>query len=254
MHRSNEPTRRLFTRAGISAGMRVLEVGCGSGEVTSLLAQMVGSAGFVLAVDSNQHALNAAEQRLLSDGARNFRFMCADVSDPRALLCQSEATTFDAVAGRRVLMYLDDPVAVLSGLRRWLSRDCIVVFEEIASTLGSGGSVSMPAHEQASRWLSGMLDAEGAERSLGLQLPSVYARAGFVPDGIWAEAVIEGQGEQYSLGELLSLLQERLAAAGIASKSDIESLLQELADEAADPGNVYVSSMRVCARGQNTLT
>jgi len=36
--RSNYPTKRLFAQAGISAGMRVLELCCGPGEVTEVFS------------------------------------------------------------------------------------------------------------------------------------------------------------------------------------------------------------------------
>ena len=35
-------TRQLLTEAGLTAGMRVLDVGCGSGDVSFLAADLVG--------------------------------------------------------------------------------------------------------------------------------------------------------------------------------------------------------------------
>ncbi|MGH3087411.1 MAG: methyltransferase domain-containing protein, partial [Rubrobacteraceae bacterium] len=45
-------TRRLFEEAGISAGMKVLDVGCGAGDVALLAADLVGPDGVVVGVDS----------------------------------------------------------------------------------------------------------------------------------------------------------------------------------------------------------
>ena len=44
-------TRRLFVDAGISTGMRVLDVGCGSGDVSMLAGEIVGPSGQVVGVD-----------------------------------------------------------------------------------------------------------------------------------------------------------------------------------------------------------
>jgi cyclopropane fatty-acyl-phospholipid synthase-like methyltransferase len=38
-------TRQLFQQAGLTTGMRVLDVGCGSGDVTFLAADLAGQAG-----------------------------------------------------------------------------------------------------------------------------------------------------------------------------------------------------------------
>ncbi|MGA8151341.1 MAG: methyltransferase domain-containing protein [Terriglobales bacterium] len=40
-------TRQLFQEAGITSGMRVLDVGCGLGDVTFLAAELVGPNGAV---------------------------------------------------------------------------------------------------------------------------------------------------------------------------------------------------------------
>ena len=46
-------TERLLRSAGIDAGMRVLDLGCGAGDVSMLAAELVGAAGFVAAHLSN---------------------------------------------------------------------------------------------------------------------------------------------------------------------------------------------------------
>ncbi|HEY8727995.1 MAG TPA: hypothetical protein VIL94_00320, partial [Acidothermaceae bacterium] len=38
-------TRRIFTAAGVGAGMRVLDVGSGAGDVALLVADVVGTGG-----------------------------------------------------------------------------------------------------------------------------------------------------------------------------------------------------------------
>ena len=44
-------TRQLLQQAGISRGMRVLDVGCGSGDVTLLASELVGPSGKVIGAD-----------------------------------------------------------------------------------------------------------------------------------------------------------------------------------------------------------
>jgi SAM-dependent methyltransferase len=46
-----QPTRRLFEDAGITTGMKVLDLGSGAGDVAFLAAELVGPTGRVVGVD-----------------------------------------------------------------------------------------------------------------------------------------------------------------------------------------------------------
>src|SRR5579859_1076244 len=56
-------TRWLLERAGIKAGMKVLDVGSGAGDVALLAADLVGQEGRVIGVDTNPTILEIARQR-----------------------------------------------------------------------------------------------------------------------------------------------------------------------------------------------
>src|SRR5262250_2784972 len=56
-------TRQLLQEAGLGPGMRVLDVGCGSGDVAFLAADLVGSEGSVVGVDRARAAIRRASAR-----------------------------------------------------------------------------------------------------------------------------------------------------------------------------------------------
>ena len=56
-------TRQLFQQAGISPGIRVLDVGCGSGDLSFLAAELVGSGGEVTGADRAAEAAQRANAR-----------------------------------------------------------------------------------------------------------------------------------------------------------------------------------------------
>lgn len=249
MKRNNSTTERLFRNAGIAEGMSVLELGCGPGEVTEVLTQIVGPAGRVVAVDRSEEMLDSARARLDGTGAENAHFICADLHHTLDYLKDVDRSSFDVVAGRRVLMYLAEPEKVLAGLRPWLRQEGLAVFEEADSTICPGHVETMPAHEQAVAWLDSMLNEEGVDRSVGFHLPATFTKAGLQFERIWAEAVIEGQGDQYTLGELLCLLAPRLESTGVATASEIEVLVAQI-DAELDPSHVFMSGMRFCAQAR----
>lgn len=247
MKRDNTMTRRYLADAGVATGMRVLEIGCGSGEVTQILAELVGPTGSVLAVDRNEGALVLAQENLRAQGIEHVQFLAVDVASDLSSMHTVPDGSFDVLAGRRVLMYLPDPAAVVRRFVRWLRSDGIVVFEEADSTMTPGRVSPMTAHDKMAGWLNNMLVAEGANPSMGFHLPATLARAGLVFERVRAEATIQGQAAQFPYSTLLKLVQERVIAANIATRTEVEALAAELDAESIDPTRVYVSDMSFCA-------
>jgi ubiquinone/menaquinone biosynthesis C-methylase UbiE len=91
-------TRRLFERAGLGPGMRVLDVGTGAGDVALIAAEMVGASGGVVGVDRNPEVLETARARALGAGLTNATFVEGDAGELRL------GGGFDAAVGRLVLL------------------------------------------------------------------------------------------------------------------------------------------------------
>src|SRR5690242_857222 len=68
---------RWLQRFGLSQGDRVLEVGCGVGTLTGLIADAIGREGSLLAVDLSTKSIEAAREQL--SGLSNTRFMAGDI-------------------------------------------------------------------------------------------------------------------------------------------------------------------------------
>jgi SAM-dependent methyltransferase len=96
-------TAEVFRRAGLRGGMRVLDIGCGVGDVSLLAARLVGPKGAVLGIDRAASSVQAANGRATALGINHVRFEQADLDSFEA------DQTFDALVGRLVLLYLADP-------------------------------------------------------------------------------------------------------------------------------------------------
>lgn len=71
-------TGRLFDDCGIVPGMRVLDVGCGVGDVSLLAASLVGQHGEVVGVDTDVGSLTLARRRAAA-GISTVSFIEADL-------------------------------------------------------------------------------------------------------------------------------------------------------------------------------
>jgi SAM-dependent methyltransferase len=108
MGRYSEPLAVSFAAfAGVAAGQRVLDVGCGPGALSGQLVPLLG-AGSVSAVDPSETFVAAARQR----------FPGVDVRLAVAENLPFGNDTFDAALAQLVVHFMDDPVAGLAEMTR----------------------------------------------------------------------------------------------------------------------------------------
>lgn len=105
----------IFDRHPIGNGAVVLDVGCGTGEMTERLAVKYPQASYV-GIDLEQTHLDRAAARCARFGAR-VRFEAGD-----ALAIPFADATFDLVVCRHLLQAVPDPARVLSEIHRVLRR------------------------------------------------------------------------------------------------------------------------------------
>lgn len=247
MKRDNEMTKRFLTEAGIKPRMRVLEIGCGGGEVTQVLAELVGSFGTVVSLDKSDDALATARDRINDLKFEHVQLMTVDIAGDLSSLDSFQPGSFNVLVGRRVLMYLQDPVEVIQRLAIWIKSGGVVIFEETDAAMVPARETPLAAHDRAVDWLKRMLIAEGANTAMGFSLPATFMQAGLKFEHIRAEAVIQGQGMQYPLSTLLSLMKSRLVSSGIADGAEVEALIVQVEAESHDSTCVYISEMSFCA-------
>lgn len=222
----NGSTRRMLQEAGVSEGMRVLEIGSGAGDVALMLAEMVGPEGQVVGVDLDAAVLETARARAQESGLQNVEFIAENAL---ALTAKRGAfdTPFDAVAGRFVLMYTPDPAETLTRLAAHLKPGGIAAFQEPEYTLYKAlSSEGAPLMRQLIEWIVSAFERSGARLDAGLALPRAFEAAGFSPPSLRLEAPIgaakEWAGYQYMAAIFQSLLP-RLERYGVASAREVDA-------------------------------
>jgi SAM-dependent methyltransferase len=225
-----ELTAALFQRAGLGPGMSALDIGCGVGDVTLLAARLVGPEGRVLGIDRAASSVETARRRASALGVGQAHFEQADLAG------FDTTQRFDALLGRLVLLYLDDPAATLERLSRSLRPGGIIAFQEFDMSATS----QVPAGElflEVRKWLLAAFAAAGAQLDMGSKLYTTFLRAGLPPPQMMAATPVAcgpvTRGYEYVAGVLRSLLP-LLERAGIASAAqvDIDTLAIRLQEDA----------------------
>jgi ubiquinone/menaquinone biosynthesis C-methylase UbiE len=222
-------TERFFRAAGIGRGMKVLDLGSGAGDVALLLAQLVGPHGRVVDVDMNAGILETARARAQAAGWRNVEFVAGDV---RALQLDRD---FDAVAGRWVLMYVDDPAALLRQAAGHVRAGGIVAFHENDFTHPPGVLPPTDLSRQLQAWMIPPPGA-GPEMRMGTKLYRAYLEAGLPGPELMVEAAVGGgpdwAGYELTAETLRSLMPMLAARAGLdPSAVVVDTLAARLRDD-----------------------
>ena len=223
-------TERLFRQAGIGPGQRVLDLGSGVGDVSMLLARIVGPSGEVVGIERDAGSIARAEARASSAGLLNVSFMQTDVSDIRS------DKLFDAVVGRFILLFLSDPISVLRGVARLVRSGGVIAFQEpswipllgLSSRLPLFSSVLHSIHETSLRC--------GVNPEMGPDLFRVFQLAGLPAPAMHMEIPMGSDGDfTRILCEVLISLAPRANDSGVSlgGLGDIATLPERVQVEVA---------------------
>ena len=239
-------TRRFFHAAGITTGMRVLDVGSGAGDVAFLAAELVGETGEVVGVDRAPTALAVARKRAGALSLRNASFR---EGDPASMTFEKP---FDAIIGRYVLMFQPDPTMMLRRVAAHARPGGVVVFHE-PDWEGIRSFPQVPTYERCCRWIVETLRRSGADPRMGIKLHSAFVGAGLPAPSMQLESVIGGgagsSDQVHFKTDLVWTLVSEMERLGVATAAEVdaETLAERVLNEVVHCDGVVVGRSEIGA-------
>jgi ubiquinone/menaquinone biosynthesis C-methylase UbiE len=239
-------TQRFFREAGLITGMRVLDVGSGAGDVSFLASDLVGDTGTIVGVDRASAAVEVARARAIASGRRNVSFREGDPAEMKF------DEPFDAVIGRFVLIFQNDPAAMLAKLAEHVRPGGLIVFHEI----DLAGCQSFPPsqiYDSCCRWITETTRLLGLDPRMGMKLHSAFVSAGLPVPTLRLEAVIGGGTHSLDsvrlAAEVVPVLLPEILRLGVATAADIgvETLAERMIAEAISNESVIVGRLEIGA-------
>lgn len=141
IHREGKGTAKLFDErslandyatlaSALKSGLRVLDVGCGTGAISKDIAAKVGDTGHVTGIDNTEYFIQSGRETYAS--VKNLDLIYTD------LFAFEPEEKFDLIVAARVLQWLNNPVVAL---------------KKMYSLLKPGGTVSiLDYNHEALEW------------------------------------------------------------------------------------------------------
>ncbi len=231
-------TEKLFERAGPLTGLKVIDAGCGGGDVTFALARKVGPKGQVTGIDLDQEKLRAAHTAALAQGLSHVRFEACDVTK------RWPAADADLVYGRFILTHLKQPQDLLAQAMAAVKPGGMILIEDI-DIAGRFCYPENPAFESSFQLYMALSRRRGGDPLIGRRLSLLLEDAGFADVGTTVVQPFSRQGGAKEVATLtFAAIADGLKAEGMATVEDIARITREMEDFNQRPDTI-VSMPRI---------
>ncbi|MEM7226644.1 MAG: methyltransferase domain-containing protein [Pseudomonadota bacterium] len=222
-------TESLLKRVGIEAGAACLDVGCGGGDVSLLLARHVGADGSVVGVDLDEAKLESARQEAGEAGLGQVSYRTASVFD----LAPDES--FDIVYSRFLLTHLADPAGAIEAMLGALRPGGRLVLEDIDFS-GHFAFPDFPALWDYVRLYSAAVATTGGDANIGPRLPGLLKASGLAEVGMQVSQPAALSGDAKLITPItMESIGQRVIEAGLATAEEVRRIAKELTKAANDP-------------------
>lgn len=223
-----DTTDALLRTVGVGPGMRCLDVGCGAGDVSLLLAAMVGPSGTVVGSDNDAVQLDLVRAECERLAATNVELVHQDVSELEA------SGGYDVVYSRFLLEHVADPIEALR--RMWGAvRPGGVLVAEDADFLADFCEPPNPGFDFWEYAYQETLRRHGGDPLSGRRLHSRFREVGIsdVEFNLVQHVYLGGEGK---LMPYLTIERTapRIVSSGVATQAEVDAALVQLAALAND--------------------
>jgi SAM-dependent methyltransferase len=242
----NPITERLMRNTRVGPGMRVLDLGCGAGDVSMLAAELVGSTGSVVGIDRNKDVLAVAAERARLAGFPQINFEQASAETFWS------GEPFDLVIGRYVLIHQSDPAGLLRGAARLVRRGGSIAFHEIRLNEILNSSPYVPLWQLTGSLIEMACHSALPHYDVSDRLIECFSEAGLPQPHLFSETPVGGGVDSplYAwAAETLNSFRPQLTKIGIALSgfTGIETLESSLRAAVVDARSQITAPRQVCA-------
>jgi SAM-dependent methyltransferase len=225
-------TSELFQRVGLRQGDRVLDLGCGGGDVTFEISGLIGPDGHVTGIDMDEVKLDLARRAAIERGLTNVEFRTENVND------WNEPDRYDFVFCRYLLEHLSRPLDLLRRMWGAVKAGGAIVVEDA----DFGGLFCDPPNDGFAFWARAypsVLERHGGDPAIGRKLYGYFLEAGILNPNMRLVQRVDLDGEAKTLPLLtIDATADAIIAEGIASEDELQAARASLEEFTNDLATV----------------
>ena len=240
-------TKQTLLNAGLKKGMRCVDIGCGSGSVTRLMANLVGKTGHVVGVDIDNRYLQYCNRNITS--GQNIEFIHDDI-------CKSKLASverFDIVYSRFMFHHLTDRREAVRSMKRLTKKGGTIIIQDLDHALGSW--LCYPANKAVNmlrKVYVALIKKGGGDPLVGRKLYKLL-----IDDSLnanvdcYSPCILMGQEPYSSLGwQLAESIKPQILEHRLQSEQEYMKMYQGLRRLAKDKGSFVTYSRFFSALGR----
>lgn len=215
-------TEALLSRAHIPPDARCVDVACGGGDVTKILARHVAPGGSVIGIDRDADIVAIARAEAAADGVANVRFEAVDLQQ------WTPPEPVDIVYARFILTHVSNPDAIAKRFFGWLRRGGRVIVEDI-DYRGCFVFPDSEAFRRSCQLYCEVARRNGGDPEIGAKLPHILKGAGFEDISVSINQPVATDGD-VKLIQHVTLLRtaDAIVQASLATRAEIDALSADL--------------------------
>jgi ubiquinone/menaquinone biosynthesis C-methylase UbiE len=239
-------TKYTLLNAGLKKGMKCIDIGCGSGSVSKLMARMVGKTGRVVGVDIVDRYLQYCNSRISPN--ENIKFLHDDICNSQLIGKES----FDIVYSRFMFHHLENRREAVRSMKQLTKRGGRVLIQELDHAPGSW--LCYPDNEVFNtlrKVYVALIEKAGGDPLAGRKLYKLLMEESFDSNvECHSPCILMGQEPYSSLGwQLAESLKPQILERGIQTEQEYSKMYEGLKSLAKDKGSFVAYSRLFSALG-----
>ena len=241
----NPGSQRFLIENGLMSASMVLEVGCGTGDMSRWMAMQLKPTAKILAIDSSVEQIAYAKNKALESGVKNVEYLCLPIEELSTL-----GREFDFIYTRLLLIHFKNPQSIIQIMCDALKPNGTLASEEfiISQIMCSPNS---SAFQKRGELLTQFYDKNGLQPNVGGLLKEIFFSMGLLNIQQSLYHPIPQSVEEKSLVFLsIEEIFDKMVALNLITSEALEKIICDLKELSKSQTHLFVLSEMVQTVGK----